>query len=251
VTEGSRENRGRRADVVLVDRGFASSRAEAQAAIAAGHVHADGKAIIKPAQLLSDAADIDYAPAHPYVSRGALKLLAALDSFRISPEGLVCLDIGASTGGFTQVLLERGAMKVFAVDVGHAQLHPKLASDPRVVSLEGHNARVLDAAQIPEPPQFIVADVSFISLKLALPPAIALAPPGARLIALIKPQFEVGRAKIDKGGIVKSEADRVAARDGITAWLTDDQGWIVEGAMESPIPGGDGNKEYLLAAKKP
>jgi len=251
VTDSSREVRGRRADIVLVERGFASSRAEAQAAITAGHVQADGKAITKPAQLLSDAAEIAYAPAHPYVSRGALKLVAALEHFAISPNGLVCLDIGASTGGFTQVLLECGAAKVYAIDVGHGQLHSKVGHDRRVVSLEGVNARAVDTAQIPEPPRLIVADVSFISLKLALPPALALAPPGARLVALVKPQFEVGRVKIGKGGIVNSEVDRIAARDGITAWLADDQGWIVEGTMESPIPGGDGNKEYLLAAKKP
>jgi 23S rRNA (cytidine1920-2'-O)/16S rRNA (cytidine1409-2'-O)-methyltransferase len=249
VTESSRENRGRRADVFLVEKGFAASRSEAQAAIAAGHVHADGKPVSKSAQLLSDRAEIDYAPAHPYVSRGALKLIAALDHFAVSPNGLICLDIGASTGGFTQVLLERGAAKVYAVDVGHGQLHAKIASDPRVVSLEGVNARALE--KIPEPPMFIVADVSFISLKLALPAALALAASGATLIALIKPQFEVGRSKIDKGGLVKSEADRLAARDGIAARLADDQGWIVEGTMESPILGGDGNKEYLLAAKKP
>jgi 23S rRNA (cytidine1920-2'-O)/16S rRNA (cytidine1409-2'-O)-methyltransferase len=250
VTESSRENRGRRADVFLVEKGFAASRAEAQAAIAAGQVRVDGRTVAKQSQLLSDAAQIDYEPAHSYVSRGALKLIGALDHFAISPKDLICLDIGASTGGFTQVLLERGAAKIYAVDVGHGQMHPKIANDPRVVSLEGVNARALDAAQIPGQPRLIVADVSFISLKLVLPAALALAAAGARLIALIKPQFEVGRSKIDKGGIVKSEADRIAARDGIAAWLAGEQGWIVEGTMESPIPGGDGNKEFLVAARK-
>jgi 23S rRNA (cytidine1920-2'-O)/16S rRNA (cytidine1409-2'-O)-methyltransferase len=250
VTDGSRSKRGQRADAFLVEKGFAASRAEAQAAIAAGHVRADGKPVSKSAQVLSDAAEIDYAPSHPYVSRGALKLVAALDHFAISPSGLVCLDLGASTGGFTEVLLKRGAAKIYAIDVGHNQLNPKIARDPRVVSREGVNARALDAEQIPEPPQLIVADVSFISLKLALPAALRLAAPGAGLIALIKPQFEVGRERLGKGGIVKNEADRMAARDEIVAWLSHEMGWTVEGTMESPIEGGDGNKEYLLRAKK-
>lgn len=251
MSERSRSGKGRRADVFLVEEGFAASRAEAQAAIAAGKVRADGEIIAKPAQLLPDAVRVEYAAAHPYVSRGALKLIAALDRFAISPEGSVCLDIGASTGGFTDVLVARGATKVYAVDVGHGQLHEKLARDPRVVVLEGVNARGLNAAVIPEAPQLIVADVSFISLKLALPAALALAKSGARLIALIKPQFEVGRAKLGKGGIVKSETDRQQAVDDIAAWLTHAQGWIVEGTMETPIAGGDGNREYLIAARKP
>ena len=243
--------KGRRADVFLVERGFAGSRAEAQAAIEAGRVRADGKPIVKPAQLIADTAEIAYAPAHPYVSRGALKLIAALDGFGVSPEGLVCLDIGASTGGFTEVLLERGAAKVYAVDVGHGQLREKLAKDPRVVLMEGVNARSLNATQLPQRPQLIVADVSFISLKLALSSALALAPPGARLVALVKPQFEVGREGVGKGGIVKDERDRLDAIEGIKAWLSGDQKWLVEATMESPIEGGDGNKEYLLGAKKP
>jgi 23S rRNA (cytidine1920-2'-O)/16S rRNA (cytidine1409-2'-O)-methyltransferase len=243
--------RGRRADVFLVEQGLASSRAEAQAAIAAGHVSADGRIVSKPAQLLRDAAFVEYAPPHAYVSRGALKLIAALDYFAISPAGLICLDIGASTGGFTNVLLERGAAKVFALDVGHGQLHPRISADERVVAIEGVNARTLDARSVPEPPSLIVADVSFISLKLALPPALELAGSGARLVALVKPQFEVGRAHIGKGGIVRDAHEQQAARDAIVLWLTSNQHWAVDGTMESPIEGGDGNREFLVAAHKP
>jgi len=214
-------------------------------------VRADGVTIEKPAQLLKPDACVDYTPAHPFVSRGALKLAAALDHFSLSPEGLICLDIGASTGGFTEMLLARGVSKVYAVDVGHGQLHPKLAGDERVVSIEGMNARALSRENVGAAPDFVVADVSFISLKLALPPALALAKPGARLVALIKPQFEVGRAGIGKNGIVRSEADRRAALDNIATWLSSDRGWIVDGTMDSPIEGGDGNREFLIAARKP
>lgn len=251
MTDPSRLDRGLRADVFLVERGFAASRSEAQAAIAAGQVRADGVTVAKPAQLISETMRVDYAPPHTYVSRGALKLVAALNEFAISPEGLVCLDIGASTGGFTEVLLERGATKVFAVDVGHGQLREKLAKDPRVVVMEGVNARFLTATQLPQSPQLIVADVSFISLKLALSSALLLAKSGARLVALVKPQFEVGRARLGKGGIVKSDDDRRAACDDIQTWLVQEQKWTVEGTMESPIAGGDGNREFLIAASKP
>ena len=243
--------RGRRADILLVARGLAASRAEAQAAIAAGNVRADGKAVAKPAQRLNETARLDYSPMHSYVSRGALKLIAALDGFAISPKGLVCLDLGASRGGFTEVLLERGATKIYAVDVGHAQLHPRLANDLRVVAIEGLNARALSPAHVPEAPDLIAADVSFISLKLALPSALRLAKPGAKLVALIKPQFEVGRGRVGKGGIVRDGRDRQAARDDVARWLADNQGWIVEGTMDSPIEGGDGNREFLVAACKP
>lgn len=242
----------RRADVLLVEKGFASSRAEAQAAIAAGHVRADGTPVRKSSQLLADDADIAYAPPHPYVSRGALKLVAALDRFGLSPEGLVCLDIGASTGGFTEVLLARGANKVYAVDVGHGQLHERIARDPRVVSLERLNARDLtDGHFAGSMPRAVVADVSFISLKIALPPALAIAEHGAWLVALVKPQFEVGKAHIGKGGIVRDEARQADAVTGIAQWLAHERGWNVLGSMESPIAGGDGNREYLVAARKP
>lgn len=251
MTRSLRTAPRRRADIVLVERGLASSRAEAQTAIAAGLVRADGRRIEKPAQLLHKAASIDYAPAHDYVSRGALKLAAALDRFDTSPDALICLDIGASTGGFTEVLLARGAAKVYAVDVGHGQLHPKLRNHSHIVNLERVNARALSAEIIPEAPQFITADVSFISLKLALLPALLLATSGARLVALIKPQFEVGRAQLGKGGIVRDARDREHAVEDIAAWLAVSQGWIVEGMMESPIAGGDGNREFFIAARKP
>ena len=237
-----------RADIFLVEHGYAASRAEAQAAIRAGLVRAGGKTVAKPSQAIAPDAAIDYAPAHPYVSRGGVKLAAALDHFVLSPAGLVCLDIGASTGGFTQVLLERGVAKVYAVDVGHGQLHSRLAANPRVVSLEGVNAR--DLGQIPQPVDAIAADVSFISLKLALPPALGLARGGAWLVALVKPQFEVGRENIAKGGIVKSEAARSAALQSIADWLNAQPGWSVTGTMDSPIAGGDGNREYLISARK-
>lgn len=240
-----------RADLFLVEQGFAASRTEAQAAIAAGLVRADGRTILKPSQKLDDRVQIDYRPSHPYVSRGALKLEAALDAFSLSPAGLTCLDIGASTGGFTELLLARGARRVLAVDVGHGQLHPRLTGDPRVRALEGVNARDLTAAMLGEAPDAITADVSFISLKLVLPPALALAKRGAWLVTLIKPQFEVGRARIGKGGIVRNEADRQCVRDEIASWLSSKEGWLVTGSMESPIAGGDGNQEFLLAARKP
>lgn len=250
MTRDDGANRERRADVFLVEQGFAASRAAAQAAIAAGQVRANGEPILRPAQLLKDDARIDYTPAHPYVSRGALKLEAALDRFELSPEGLVCLDIGASTGGFTQILRLRGATKVYAVDVGHGQLHAKLANDRHVVAIEGVNARDLTTAHVPVPPDAIVADVSFIGLKLALPSALALAKPGAWLVALVKPQFEVGRMRVGKGGVVRDDADRKAACDDITHWISSVQGWSVLGVMDSPVVGGDGNREFLLAARK-
>lgn len=192
-----------RADVFLVEHGFAKSRTEAQSAIRMGRVRADGDIVMRPSQTLKPDAAIVYEKPHPYVSRGALKLLGALDHFKFSPEGLVCLDVGASTGGFTEVLLERGAARVYAVDVGHGQLAGKLKRDPRVVSKEGVNSRDLNAEHVPEAPRALVADVSFIGLRLALPPALAMAAAGAWLVALVKPQFEVGRFAIGKGGIVR------------------------------------------------
>jgi 23S rRNA (cytidine1920-2'-O)/16S rRNA (cytidine1409-2'-O)-methyltransferase len=239
-----------RADIFLVKHGFAESRTEAQAAISAGLVRADGKTVAKPSQALAEDAVIAYEKPHPYVSRGALKLVAALDHFGLSPQGLVCLDLGASTGGFTEVLLKRGAKKVYALDVGHGQLHKKLCADPRLVSFEGLNARDLTDVHIRESPGAIVADVSFISLKLALPPTLALAAPGAWLVALVKPQFEAGRDAIGKGGIVKSQAARLAALKSVVDWLSGRK-WSVQGTMESPLAGGDGNREFLLAARKP
>ena len=196
-------------------------------------------------EFTADAA-IEASAAHPYVSRGGVKLSAALDHFGISPQGRVCLDVGASTGGFTQVLLERGARKVYAVDVGSGQLHPTLLTRPEVVSLEQTDIRTLPPAVFDAPPDLVVADVSFISLKLVLPPALALAAKSAQLVALIKPQFEAGRAQLKKG-IVRDAAVHAAVCDDIVAFVTA-LGWRVLGVVPSPIGGGDGNVEFLLGA---
>ena len=186
---------------------------------------------------------------HPWVSRGGLKLAHALDRFAIDPQGLTALDIGASTGGFTDVLLAHGAAKVYAVDVGHGQFAWKLRNDPRVVVLEKTNARHLTTSEVPEPVHLIVCDASFIGLKTVLPAPLALARPGARLIALIKPQFEVGKGRVGKGGVVRDPVlhEEVCAR--IAAWLPQ-LGWAVLGLTESPILGPEGNKEFLIAARK-
>lgn len=243
-------NEDLRADLYLVRNGYAESRAAAQAAIRAGRVSIDGQVVRKSSQPITPGTDVDYERAHPYVSRGALKLIAALDEFSLSPEGRVCIDVGASTGGFTEVLLERGAQKVFAVDVGHGQLREKISSDLRVVKLEGVNARNLSAEQISGPVDAIVADVSFIGLKLVLAPAMQFAQSGCFLVALIKPQFEVGRENIGKNGIVTDEEIREDTVHNISTWLSAQPGWKVLGAMESPIKGGGGNTEYLVAAVK-
>jgi len=242
-------DRSARADVFLVSHGFAASRAEAQAAIRAGRVEADGEKLTKPAQRLRETMNIHYQPVHPYVSRGGIKLAAALDHFSLSPGGRICLDIGASTGGFTQVLVERGAARVYAVDVGHEQMHAKVRGNPRVICVDGVNARDLTSEKVPEAPQAITIDVSFISLKLALPPALLLAAHDAWAILLVKPQFELGPRGVSKRGIVRDSSARESALADVTAWLKT-QGWHVLDAMDSPIPGGEGNREYLLAAKK-
>ncbi len=239
-----------RADVLLVARGLFESRAKARAAIEAGGVTADGRPVAKAAELIADDAVVEAVAAHPWVGRGALKLVHALDLWPIDVADRVVLDVGASTGGFTEVCLARGAARVYAVDVGRGQLHPKLAADPRVVSLEATDARDLTPALIAEPPGLIVSDVSFIALAKALPAALDLAAPGADLAALVKPQFEVGPAKVGKGGIVTDEAARQGALDGVLAFL-DDRGWIVRGTADSPISGGDGNREFLLWASQP
>jgi len=241
---------GLRADVFLVEHGYAKSRTEAQSAIRSGHVRINGQIVHKPSFQMSANATVEYIKPHPYVSRGALKLAAALDRFGLSPVGLVCLDIGASTGGFTEILLERGARRVYAIDVGHGQLAAKLKRDERVVSREGVNARELNSEKVPEPPQAIVADVSFIGLRLALPPALAMAPSGGWLVALVKPQFEVGRFALGKGGIVRDAEAQEAALSDLTNWLNTVSGWSVLGHMDSPVEGADGNREFLLAAKK-
>ena len=237
-----------RADSLLVERGVFESRARARAAIEAGLVSADGIPVAKPSdRLASDAAIAAEAP-HPWVSRGGVKLAAALDAFRLDPAGLVCLDVGASTGGFTDVLLARGARRVHALDVGRGQLHARLAADPRVVSHEATDIRRLDPALLPEPPDFATIDVSFISLSLVLPSLRALLAPRAVLVALVKPQFEVGRAGIGRGGIVRDDAARDAAVARVTA-EAEALGFALAGTIPSPIAGGDGNREFLMAAR--
>ena len=244
-------NQGKtRIDMALVERGLAPSRARARDAILRGHVTVDGSRVDRPALTVSPASRIAVDdPAGGYVSRSALKLAAALDHFGYDPAGRVALDIGASTGGFTQVLIERGAAKVFAIDVGHGQFDRTLADDPRVTVREGLNARDLKAADIGTAIDFIVADVSFISLKLALPPGLALAALRAWAIFLIKPQFEVGPKHIGKGGIVRDPAVARAAADDIAAWLGA-AGWTVDGIIDSPIAGGDGNREFLIGVRR-
>ena len=240
-----------RLDALLVDRGLARSRERAKAMVTAGRVRVGGAVARKPsANVAADAAVETTGETHPYVSRGALKLLAGLDAFGIDPESRVCLDLGASTGGFTQVLLERGAARVFAVDVGRDQLAAALADDPRVANLQSTHAKHLTRALIPEPPTLLVCDVSFISVTKALPPVLPLLADRAEAVVLVKPQFEVGRSRIGKGGIVKD----AASLDGwmgeeIVPWFRE-AGWTVRGFVRSPITGGDGNAEFLLGAHR-
>lgn len=241
-----------RLDLYLVEKGLMESRARAQEAIAAGLVTVNGAPATKPSKkIMSDDEVVAAGQAHPFVSRGGVKLDAALRSLGIIPAGKVCLDLGASTGGFTDVLLRSGAAKVYAVDVGQGQLHPAIASDPRVINLEKTHAKDLTPALISEPIEIIVCDVSFISLKKALPPALALGAKGALLAALIKPQFEVGRSRIGKGGIVKPGYENTyGVAEDIHQWLSEQAGWTPKGFMESPIAGGDGNREFLIGATK-
>lgn len=235
-----------RADRLLVERGLFESRAKAQAAIEAGLVTANNVVVRKASETVATDAALQASPAYPHVSRSGLKLAAALDHFGFDPRGRICLDVGASTGGFTQVLLERGAKQVFAVDVGRDQLHQSLRARPEVVSLEETDIRNL--AFPGQWPDLIVIDVSFISLKLVLPAALELALMPAQLVALIKPQFEAGRAHL-KRGIVRDTAIHSAVCDDISAFVTS-LGWQVHGVIPSPITGGDGNAEFLLGAEK-
>lgn len=241
-----------RLDQLLVSLGLFASRSRARDAIDRGTVKVGGKLVTKPGALFAETAEIEIDdPAQDYVSRAALKLTAALDHFRLDPAGHNCLDVGASTGGFTEVLLERGAAHVTAIDVGHGQMHPRISADPRVTNVEGLNARNLTADDIGHAVTFLVSDVSFISLKLALAPALDIAEPGAKAALLVKPQFEAGREAIGKGGLLKdpSSAPSVAAE--LERWFTEDMGWKSLGLIASPIAGGDGNQEYLLAGIKP
>ncbi len=241
----------RRLDQLLTERGLAESRTKAQALIMAGLVFVQGQRADKPGVTVAEDAAVEVrGKPHPYVSRGGLKLAHGLDHFTIDPRDKICLDVGASTGGFTDVLLRRGATKVYAVDVGHGQLDWSLRNDPRVVALERVNARYLTRDQAPEPADLIVCDASFIGLETVLPAPMALAAPGAYLVALIKPQFEVGKDRVGKGGIVRDPAAREEARERISAWLAAQPGWTVLGAIDSPIEGADGNREYLIAARR-
>lgn len=239
----------KRADLLLVERGLFESRAKARAAIEAGKVAAAGRRITKPADLIDEAAHLDAQPAFEWVGRGALKLVHALDLWPVAVEGRVVLDVGASTGGFTEVCLSRGARQVYAVDVGRGQLHPRLSDDPRVVSLEETDARDLTPHLIPQAPELIVTDVSFISLAKALPAALGLAAQEGELVALVKPQFEAGRENLGKGGLVKDEAVRARALEGVLVFLQA-SGWTVRAEAPSPISGGHGAVEHLVWAQR-
>ncbi|GFO83088.1 MAG: TlyA family rRNA (cytidine-2'-O)-methyltransferase [Methyloceanibacter sp.] len=241
--------RKKRIDQRLVEEGLAPSRAQAADLVRRGRVLVAGEPALKPGATIADDIVLALAPGtDAHVSRGALKLAAALDAFEFSVEDRVALDVGASTGGFTEILLARGAAKVFAVDVGRDQLHASLRADPRVVSLEGTDARTIDESLVPETVAAIVADVSFISLTQALPAALSRAAPGAWLAALVKPQFEAGREAVGKGGLVRDEADRRRAVARVRDFL-EWEGWRVLGVIESPIAGGSGNIEYLIGAR--
>ncbi|MFY9692274.1 MAG: TlyA family RNA methyltransferase [Xanthobacteraceae bacterium] len=237
-----------RADRLLVARGLFESRARAQAAIAAGRVTADGSPVRKASDGISSAAIIAAEPEHPYVSRGGVKLAAALDHFALDVAGRVCLDVGASTGGFTEVLLARGAKRVYAVDVGTGQLHPRLQDRDDIVSIEQTDIRKLDPARLEEPPDLATIDVSFISLKLVLPAVGNLLMPRAQLLALIKPQFETKGDGVKKG-IVRNEAVRRSVCDDIATVLAS-IGWRTRPVVASAIRGGDGNQEFFVEAER-
>jgi 23S rRNA (cytidine1920-2'-O)/16S rRNA (cytidine1409-2'-O)-methyltransferase len=241
----------RRADQILVERGLADSRARAQALILAGRVFAGERRIDKAGERLAgDAAIAIRGRDHPWVSRGGVKLAHALDHFAIDATGRVALDIGASTGGFTEVLLARGARRVYAVDVGHGQLAWALRQDPRVLVRERTNARHLGPALIPEPVDIITCDASFIGLETILPAPLSLAAGAAVLVALVKPQFEAGREHVGGGGIVRDGAVQRAVCERVAAWVAAQPGWTVAGIAESPIRGADGNREFLLCARR-
>ena len=240
-----------RLDQMLVERGLVASRARARDLIARGFVTVKGVVDDKPAREVDTNTPIDLVMDAPqFVSRGAEKLQAALDHFKFDPAGLTCLDVGASTGGFTECLLQRGARKVYSVDVGHSQLHASLRSDDRVVALDKQDARGLIRDLITEDVQAIVADVSFISLTKAIGPALALCDRLAWLIALIKPQFELEPDAIGKGGIVRDDAARERAQKNVETWIAAQPGWRVVGVIPSPILGGSGNEEFLIGARR-
>ncbi|MGV2979922.1 TlyA family RNA methyltransferase [Camelimonas sp. ID_303_24] len=235
-----------RADRVLTARGFFDSRAKAQEAIAAGLVQVNGKTLARPSDQIDTGAEIIAEAPYPWVSRGGVKLAAALAHFGLDPAGRTCVDLGASTGGFTDVLLAHGVARVLAVDVGHGQLHPRIAADPRVAAFEGQDARTVTPELLGGLVDMAVMDLSFISLRLVLPAVPPLLKAGGDLVALVKPQFEVGRALVDKG-LVRDAAARQRACDDVTALLAQ-LGFTVRGVIPSPIAGGDGNQEFLVAA---
>ncbi|WFS01456.1 TlyA family RNA methyltransferase [Rhizobium tumorigenes] len=242
-----------RLDQLVLSRGLVASRSRARDAIQRGTVKVDGKVITKASMTFADdvVLEIDD-PAQDYVSRAALKLVAALDHFKLDPAGHDCLDVGASAGGFTEVLLQRGAAHVTSIDVGHGQIHPRVAGDERVTSIEGLNARYLTSDDIDNRAiTFIVSDVSFISLKLALVPALELAEAGAFCVLLVKPQFEAGREAVSKAGLLKLPETAPDVAADLERWLVDEMGWETLGLIPSPIAGGDGNHEFLLAGRKP
>ncbi len=240
----------RRADQLVTDRGLAESRARAQALILAGLVFSGERRIDKAGELLSEDAAIELRGRdHPWVSRGGIKLAHALNHFAIDPRGWIALDIGASTGGFTDVLLTLGAARVYAVDVGHGQLAWKLRQDPRVVVCERTNARALSRALVPEPLDLITCDASFIGLATVLPAPLALAAENASLVALVKPQFEAGPGGVGKGGVVRDPAVHREVCERAAAWVAAQPGWVTVGVVESPILGPEGNREFLLHAR--
>lgn len=240
-----------RVDKLLVDRGLVETRSKAQALIMAGLVYVDTQRIDKPGQMLPPDCNLSLkGQDHPWVSRGGMKLAKALEHFAIDPSGMIAADIGASTGGFTDVLLSKNAAKVYAVDVGHGQLAWRLRNDPRVVVLEKVNARHLTTAEIPDALDIVVCDASFIGLQTVLPAVLTLTKPAAFAVALIKPQFEVGPGQVGKGGVVRDPALHQAVVERITAWFAGLPGWLVLGVTESPILGPEGNKEFLIAARR-
>jgi len=241
----------RRADQLLVEQGLAESRTKAQALILAGLVSCNGRRVDKPGeQLAADLALALKGRDHPWVSRGGIKLAHALDHFHITVEGQVALDIGASTGGFTDALLSRGAKRVYAVDVGHGQLAWKLRQDPRVIVHERLNARYLTRADIPEPLDIITCDASFIGLATVLRAPLALTAEQAQLVALVKPQFEAGPDRVGKGGVVRDPEVHREVCERVVAWVAAQPGWSVAGTVESPIRGPEGNREFLLYARR-
>jgi 23S rRNA (cytidine1920-2'-O)/16S rRNA (cytidine1409-2'-O)-methyltransferase len=251
MPRGQSRTRKQRADIMLVERGLVDSRSRAQALIMAGKVFSGEERVEKAGQSLAIDRPLEVrGQEHPWVSRGGVKLAHGLDAFSIDVRGKICIDVGASTGGFTDVLLSNGAARVYAVDVGHGQLAWKLRNDERVVVLERTNARGLTPDIIPEAIDVVVCDASFISLKTVLPAALALTKPGAHLIALIKPQFEVGKGQVGKGGVVRDPALHQRVCEEIRAWLEEMPNWQIIGVETSPIKGPEGNIEFLIAAVK-